>query len=165
MQGASRKVRKADGILTDRTNLPIAVRTADCLPIFVYDPRNRVIGILHAGWKGTRKGIVANALSVMLKKWHTKPSELIVAFGPSIRPCCYEVGKVFKRYFPNEVYKKGEKYFLDTPLVNQRQLLKAGIKKENIYDCGTCTSCSRDFFSYRRQGEQAGRMLSVMMLR
>ena len=70
---------------------------------------------------------------------------------------------------PDSVYLDGywqsEKYFLDTPLVNQRQLLKAGIKKENIYDCGTCTSCSRDFFSYRRQGEQAGRMLSVMMLR
>ena len=89
----------ADGILTDRRGLAIAVRTADCLSVFLYDPRNEVIGLLHAGWRGTQQQISARAVALMRKQWDSNPEDLRVAFGPAIRSCCYRVGASFLNIF------------------------------------------------------------------
>ena len=155
----------ADGILTDRRGLAIAVRTADCLSVFLYDPRNEVIGLLHAGWRGTRQQISARAVALMRKQWDSNPGDLRVAFGPAIRSCCYRVGASFLEHFPEETLKRKEGYFFDLPQANKNQLVGAGVGAANIMDCAVCTCCDAACFSYRRQRESAGRMISIMMLK
>ena len=155
----------ADGVLTDRRGLAVAVRTADCLSVFLYDPRHEVIGLVHAGWRGTRQRIAAQAVVLMRKQWDSNPKDLRVALGPSIRSCCYRVGAAFLEYFPKETVKREQGYFFDLPGANKNQLVEAGVSAGNILDCAVCTYCETECFSYRREGDAAGRMISLMMLK
>ncbi len=159
------RLNKADGIITNKSGMPLSVRTADCLSIFLFDKKNNATGLVHAGWKGTKKNIAPRAVSLMKKHFGTKPKDLKAAFGPSIQKCCYEVGAEFRRHFPGALIKKGARLYLDLPLVNKRQLIRAGVKARNISGSGACTCCDRRFFSFRREGEKAGRMISFMMLK
>ena len=160
-----RPLLEADGMVTKAVNVPLSVRTADCLSIFIFDPKEKGIGLVHAGWKGTEQKIVIEAIRRMREEWKTEAKDLKVAFGPSIRKCCYEVGEEFFEYFPAEIVKIDGKNFLDLPLVNKKQLLNTGVQEKNIFDCGACTFCDTKYFSFRRDGEAAGRMISLMMLK
>lgn len=159
------KLLEADGLLTRDIHLSIAVRTADCLSVFIFDPKKKAIGLVHAGWRGSREGILRAAIERMTQIWDSNAGDLKIVFGPSIRSCCYQVGEEFKEYFPEEVQQKETGLYLDLVSVNRKQLRQAGVRDKNIFDCGLCTCCDSRFFSYRREGEKAGRMLSVMMLR
>jgi polyphenol oxidase len=156
---------EADGLLTRVKNFAIAVRTADCLPVFLFAPDAHGIGIVHAGWRGTRQQIVAHAIDRMHKEWNADPAKIRVAFGPAIRSCCYRVGPEFMDFFPNTVQARGEIQFFDMAAENRRQCLAAGVNANNIIDAGVCTHCEKSFFSYRREGDAAGRMISVIMLK
>jgi copper oxidase (laccase) domain-containing protein len=101
----------------------------------------------------------------MRQHWHTDPEHITVAFGPSIRPCCYEVGAEFLGYFPREVNVRGGKYYLDLPRVVRRQLVSAGVPEGNIRDGAVCTCCDHQYFSYRREGAAAGRLISLIMIK
>ncbi len=159
-------ISAADGLISKEKNLPLAIFTADCLSIFLFDPENNAIGLLHAGWRGTYKKIAENAVIKMKKFFASKPKDLIVAFGPAIRKCCYEVESDFKKYFSDDLIKRGDKYYLDIIASNLRQLTKKGINKKNIFDCKICTSCqNKEFFSYRKEGKKTGRMMSSIMLK
>jgi polyphenol oxidase len=158
-------IQEADGLLTNELNLPIVVRTADCLPIYLYDPKKHCIGILHAGWRSSQANIVETALELMKQCWQSDSEDIKVAFGPSIRSCCYEVGSEFGQYFPLEIVQRGKQDYLDLPKVNQRHLLKKGVSQENIFDCNICTCCDHKYFSYRREGADVGKMLSMIMLK
>lgn len=153
-----------DGIITAEKRLPLAVFSADCLSIFMLDIKNRVAAILHSGWRGTKDNIVGVALTTMKNKFSSHAEDIVCGLGPSIRSCCYEVGPEFKDYFSNGLLKRKGKIFLDLAHTNLLQLQKSGVKEKNIYDCGLCTSCQQDFFSYRRDGQNAGRMMSVIMI-
>ena len=157
--------KEGDALITKERGVPLAVRSADCLPIFIFDPRTKAVGLVHAGWRGSRKAIVQNALRAMMRRWKTEPRHLKAAFGPAIRSCCYQVGEEFQAYFPDETRKRSDGFYLDLVLVNKNQLLGLGVKAENIFDCNLCTCCDSRFFSYRREGAKAGRMISVVMLR
>lgn len=160
------RLAATDGLITREKNLPLAVFTADCLSVFLSDPKKKVIGLIHAGWRGTQKGIVFKAINLMQKRFKTNPKDLIVGFGPAIRKCCYEVGDNFAQLFPNGIIKRKNKIYLDLIVNNKQQLIKTGVLKKNIFDSGICTSCqNRNFFSFRREGERAGRMMSVIMLK
>ncbi len=159
------RIVEADGIVTNVPNLPVAVRTADCLSVFIYDPRHKAIGVVHAGWKGTKKKIISNEVRLMKKKFGSQAADLKVAFGPSIQSCCYQVGQEFKRHFPKEVVKKSDGLYLDLPRVNKLELLGIGVKARNILESDICTFCNNKFFSFRREKERAGRMISIMMLK
>jgi polyphenol oxidase len=155
-----------DAFITGEPNLPLAVFTADCLSVFLYDPANRAVGLVHAGWKGSRDEIVVKTVALMREKFNTKPLDLLAGFGPSIRQCCYEVGSEFRDYFTLGLQKKGGRYFLDLAGVNRKQLLDSGLREENISDHGRCTSCFNDeFFSFRKEAPDCGRMISVAMLK
>ena len=154
----------ADAFVTNERGLPIAIRTADCVPVFIYDPKKNVIGLAHAGWKGTKVEIAAKTVQTMRDKFNCECYDLQAAIGPALRPCCYEVGREFLGYFPNDVAERNGKLYLDTIQANRRQLIQAGIKNENIEDSGICTICSPNYFSFRRDADQSGRMISVMML-
>lgn len=154
-----------DALVTDKAGLPIGIFTADCLPIFLYDPGNRAVGLVHAGWRSSKENIFAGTLRVMQESFNTRKPDLLAAFGPAIRSCCYEVGREIVDFFPRDVTEKSGHYYLELVSANKRKLLEAGIKEENIFDCGLCTAClNEDFFSHRREHQNSGRMMSVAML-
>ncbi|MCX5696659.1 MAG: peptidoglycan editing factor PgeF [Candidatus Omnitrophica bacterium] len=155
-----------DALLTDKRNLPLAIFTADCLPIFLFDPQRPAVGLVHAGRRGTEQEITPKAIRLMQDKFNSRPGELFVGFGPAIRDCCYEVGVDLKDNFNYGLKMKDSRYYLDIILINKKQVLESGVKPNHISDCGICTSCRQDeFFSYRRHGAACGRMISVIMLR
>ena len=162
--GASKSLPDADAYITHEKNLPIAIRTADCVPVFIFDPSHRVIGLAHAGWRGTYKAIAAKTAQRMQEKYASQPSDLKIVLGPSIRECCYQVGEEFRDYFPAYLKDRGGLLYADVIGANRDQLLRAGVRQENIFDSGTCTCCHKNYFSFRRDGVKAGRMISLMML-
>ncbi|MDZ4242462.1 MAG: peptidoglycan editing factor PgeF [Candidatus Omnitrophota bacterium] len=157
-------VPEADAVVTRSPGVPTAVRTADCLPVFLFDPVRRCIGIAHAGWKGSRSGVAAKTLDVMIRQWGCRPSDLRAAFGPCIRPCCYEVGPEFRESFPDDLVVRHGSLYMDLAAVNRKQLLASGMDKSRIADSEICTCCSPGYFSFRREGQKAGRHLSLIML-
>lgn len=155
-----------DGLVTRESFLPLAVFTADCLSIFILDTKQRLAGILHAGWRGTKDNILLAALRILKQEFSGRAEDIICGFGPGIRSCCYEVGPEFADYFSHRLIRRRGKFFLDLVEANFRQLLDAGILKKNITDSSICTSCqNKDFFSYRKEGPAAGRMMSVIMMK
>jgi YfiH family protein len=156
---------EADAAVCGIKGFALAVRTADCLPIFYFDKRSEAVGIAHAGWKGTAEKIAVKTLDAMRKEFGSVPSDIVCALGPAIRSCCYQVGPEFRDRFPSSVVQKGEVVHFDLPGENFRQLTEAGVLKENIRDCGKCTCCGVDYFSYRRDGANAGRMLSLILIK
>ncbi|MCX5708801.1 MAG: peptidoglycan editing factor PgeF [Candidatus Omnitrophica bacterium] len=155
-----------DAIITDQKNLPVAIFTADCLSIFLYDALTRSIGLIHAGWRGTQGNLVAKTIEAMRGEFNCRPENIHVFFGPVIRSCCYEVGKDFQDKFPKKLLRRGGKFFLDLAEINRQQLSLCGIKPGNITESSICTSCrNEEYFSFRKEGESCGRIMSVMMLK
>lgn len=155
-----------DGIITREKELPLAVFSADCLSVFMLDVRNNISAVIHAGWRGSKEKIALSAINILKEKFFSNPEDIICGFGPCMRNCCYEVSEVFQDYFPDCVEQRRGKFFLDLIKVNSRQLLSAGVLEENISDSQICTSCRNDeFFSYREEGQSAGRMMSVIMIK
>ena len=162
---SSKACPDADAYITNEKNLPIAIRTADCVPVFIYDPKNNAIGLAHAGWRGTYKSIALKTIQKMQESFGCDPASLRTVLGPSIRECCYQVGEEFRHYFPSNTKDRGGYLYADVVGANRDQLLKAGVLPANIYDSGICTCCNKDYFSFRRDGKNAGRMISLMMLK
>lgn len=155
----------ADASITNDVGVALTVRTADCLPVFLFDPIVRAIGLVHAGWRSTQQQIVIKTLALMAKTWGTKARDIRAGFGPAIHKCCYEVSPEFKQHFPTAVEERGGRLFFDLVAENQAQLVSAGVAAENIVDSGICTCCDPQMFSFRREGAKAGRHLSFLMLR
>lgn len=156
---------QTDALVTDQANLPLAIFTADCLSLFLYDPKLPAVGLVHAGWRSTRQNIAVKTLKLMQEKFGTAAEDLQVKLGPCIRECCYQVGEEFGNYFDLGLVKREDNYYLDLAGINQQQLVSQGVKAENITDSKACTFCQNDrFFSYRKEGISCGRMMSVAML-
>lgn len=159
----------ADAVLTNRHNLIIGVKTADCVPIIIYDRISQSIGAIHAGWRGTAKSIVIKTIDKMISNFGAKVDNISVMIGASIGRCCYEVDEdVFSKIIsvtPDNNFwtKKGEKYHIDLQLSNTLQALTTGILRENISIIQECTCCLNDkYHSYRRDGKIAGRQYAVI---
>jgi len=154
----------ADAVITLQKNLPIAIRTADCVPVFLYDPTRPAIGLAHAGWKGTYQEIAYKTVQRMTQEFGCQPKNIQAVLGPSIQSCCYQVGEEFKQYFPQEMTQREGKLYVDVAQNNYRQLLKAGLSEANIVRSGECTCCGSKYYSFRRDAQRAGRMISLMLL-
>ena len=157
--------REGDALVTDEIGKSIGVRTADCVPILLLDAKNRAIGAVHAGWRGTAAGVVTHAIEQMRSDFGTRPEDIYAALGPCIRGCCYEVGREVAEQFAAGSFlaKAGAtgKHRLNLPEANRRQMEASGVNPECIFDCGLCTTCqSAQFFSYRRERENPGRMIA-----
>ncbi|HEX5034827.1 MAG TPA: peptidoglycan editing factor PgeF [bacterium] len=167
--------RKADAIIATVWAVPIAIRTADCVPILLAHP-NRVVAAVHAGWRGTRAGILAKTIQAMEREFEADPAETFAAIGPSICGTCYEVGgEVAEHFDPAEDSRicrprtGGEKFDLDLKAANAAQALAAGLRPENLEIHPECTRCREDLFhSHRgalaRGEEKAGRNYSWVMI-
>jgi YfiH family protein len=157
-------IPEADAVITKMPHVTLSIRTADCLPVFICDPKKKCIGLVHAGWRGSQKRIVARAVNLMQETWGSDPEDLKVAFGPGIRECCYQVGQEFKEVFSCGFATRGKSITLDLALVNRDQLISSGVMFKNIFDSGQCTCCHDQYFSYRREGDRTGRHISLMMI-
>jgi YfiH family protein len=166
------KHEQADAILTDSKNVSLFMQFADCVPILIYDPKNNIIGIVHAGWQGTVKRIVQNAVKYLIDAFSSDPEQILAGIGPSIGPDHYEVGnnviievddKLLE--FQSEVLisKNGSTYF-DLWKSNELLLRQSGLK--NIEVAGICTACNLDdWYSYRIEGQKSGRFGVFMSLK
>lgn len=155
-----------DALIIDTRNLPLAVFTADCLSVFLYDPVKPAIGLIHAGWRGSKEHITLKTLQRMQEIFGTDPACLRAGFGPAIGACCYEVNQEVRPYFTDGLVKRNNRTYLDLIAVNRKELLDAGVEPDSLIEDSVCTSCHNDsFFSYRKEGKACGRIMSVMMLR
>ncbi len=158
-------VENTDGFITNRRDVIIFTKYADCLPIFIYDTRKKVFGCVHSGWKGSYKKIGIKAIKTLQNRYSSDLSDIVVAFGIGITARNYEVGERFVKDFkdsfsPKELegvfIEECGKYFFDNQKFNYNLMLKIGIKRENIVVNEYCTY-EGDFHSYRREGESSGR--------
>lgn len=164
---------QGDAIITNQRHIGIGVVTADCVPILIYDPVRSVIAAVHAGWKGTVKGILSRVLCEMVSKFRCHAEDIIVGIGPSIGACCYEVGEIVTEPLRSANPEWGRylkpdgngKALFDIAALNIRQIEDAGVLTGNIFKLGLCTSCNKElFFSFRRDGAGTGRMLSGIIM-
>ncbi len=159
----------ADGVITDRKGIVLSIETADCVPILLCDPAVPVIGAVHAGWRGTASAIIRNAIRKMKEVFCSEPSRILMAIGPSIGPCCYEVDEPVYRAISSRTgshyIPRNNKYYIDLPSENIRQALSEGLKEENIWTSKECTRCGHErFHSYRFQGKTAGRQGGFILI-
>ena len=164
----------ADCLLTAEPDLYLFMTFADCVPVLLHDPTRGVVGLAHAGWKGTLAGIAQRAVLVAREAFGSRPEDLLVGIGPSIGPCCYEVGEevaeAARRAFPKGAdllaRVAGGSVHLDLWRANALQLEAVGVPAANIEIAGTCSACNVDrFFSHRREAGKTGRMGAVIGLR
>lgn len=141
-------IKNIDGLVTDKLNTPLAVMTADCLPVLFFDPVKKAIGVVHAGRKGLAKDIVANIMQELRNEFGSLSENIIAAIGPGIEKKCYEV----------------DSELVDIRYQARSYLLAEGIAHDNIEDINICTKCdTSQFYSYRR-GDKRERFVSVICL-
>ena len=156
----------ADGLVTTNSNILLTLKVADCVPVYLYEPRKNMIGLVHSGWRGTVGKIVPNAIQLMQKNG-AETGEIRCFLGPAIGICCYEVGVEVAHKFDDEAKMKLEDHKWKVGLHDQisLQLASSGILEENIQTSDMCTYESRDCHSYRRDGDNVGRMFAFMELK
>jgi YfiH family protein len=154
----------ADAVVTRREDIVIGVRVADCVPVLIYEKKRGIIAAVHAGWRGTAAGILIKTVQVMIDRFHGSPAEMLLAIGPAIRQCSYEVDydvmHAVTRTTGQGKYhtEKGGKYFLDLPSVNRQQALSTGVPEGQLWVSGDCTFCNPDrYYSYRYAKGTTGR--------
>lgn len=165
---------RADGAVAlrgDGARVAPGVRVADCVPLLLADRRGRAVAAVHAGWRGTARGIAARAVE-LLGSLGLAAGELLAALGPSIGPCCYEVSDEVVREVaaacggqPGALARPGPagRPLLDLREANRLQLLRAGLAPDAVASAPWCTVCTpRWFFSHRRDGAGTGRMLACI---
>jgi len=161
----------ADGILTNSPNVTLLMRFADCVPILLFDPQKKVVGVAHAGWQGTIKKVSQTIIKKMVEFYNCKPADIYAGIGPSIGPDHYDVGKTVidavNEHLPDirdEIlsYTHG-KTILNLWKANLLLLQDVGLK--NIEISEICTSCNiKDWYSYRSEGQKSGRFAVVIGL-
>jgi len=164
-----------DALVTDRKDLCLCISTADCVPVFMYDPVCKVIALAHAGWRGTVASIVVKTIDCMEKHFNVNPANIIAAIGPSISLKDFEIGDEVYQAFADAWFDMkqiscfdtlAQKHHIDLWKANIMLLQSKGVKSENIECSGISTySNAEDFFSARRLGIKSGRILSGLMLK
>lgn len=153
-----------DVLVTDKPGYTLGAFAADCVPIVLADPVRRVVAAAHAGWRGTVAGVMRNAVRTMAERLGSRPSDILVVLGPSIGPCCFEVGPEVVAAFASAlpgvrglVVPGPEKPHVDLRVATRAILEQEGVHGEHVDDQPPCTRCNPDkFFSFRRDGQEGG---------
>ncbi len=158
-----------DALITGLKGVPLLLFYADCVPVLLADPVRQVIGVAHAGWRGTVAGIAAKTVQQMQLCCGSNPRDILAGIGPSIGACCYEVDdKVRDQALAYSEFfrpRGAGKYLLDLQGINRQQLLQAGLEPEHVQDAGVCTADNKElFFSYRQEQGHTGRMGACLCL-
>jgi YfiH family protein len=154
----------ADAVITNKKGIMLGVKVADCVPILVYEKKNRILGVIHAGWRGTVKKLTSKTIKIMKESFSSNPLDIFIALGPSIKICCYDVGEDVIKLLPNTINthlqyisKKDNKYFIDLSTININQIMDESVPYENIWNSSDCTCCMPNkYFSYRYMKTYAG---------
>lgn len=164
-------LNETDAVITNLKGVCVAIKTADCVPVLLFDYKRRVVAAVHAGWRGTVQNIVSKTIQKMATEFGTEPSDLYAGIGPSISHEVYEVGEEVWKQFNTTFYSetnpaKTGKRLLSLWSANFQQLIMSGIPANQIEIARTCTFSNPDrFFSARRDGLNTGRMASGIMVR
>jgi YfiH family protein len=187
-EAAPTEPSRGDAAVTKNAGLLLAVQTADCVPILLVDPKNRVVAAVHAGWRGTLARIVEKAIGRMQMQFGSQAADLLAAIGPAIGGCCYEVGTEvaanaadffdelrtgdepnplqWMNMMPPGHQPPPKKVLLDLRKANRSQLEASGVPAANIFVSDLCTGCGCDLlFSYRKEGARSGRMMALVGIR
>ena len=161
------KTPQTDATITALPGICLMVMVADCVPLILFDPVLKVSAVIHAGWRGTVKHITSNTIGVMIDRFGCDPADIIAGIGPSIGPCCYEVGEDVKQVVELSfgttqgflvAKESSPKPHFDLWYANRKQLTDSGVKPLNIESSELCTQCHADtFFSSRASGGVTGR--------
>ncbi len=167
-------IEETDAMVTSVPGLCLAVLTADCVPVLLFDPRKRVVAAVHAGWRGCVKLIARKTVEILQQEFNCKPAELLVGIGPSIGPCHYEIGPevisqvedTFGSTDGNVTNQSADgKGYFDLWKANKRQIMETGVPPQNIEIAQICTYCkAHQFFSARHQKGTTGRFGTGIML-
>jgi len=165
---ADLEVDGVDALVTDLPEVGIMVQHADCQAVLLFDPLRRVIGAVHSGWRGSVQNILGKTVGLIVSRYHSRAEDLLAVISPSLGPCCSEFVNHRHELPPHfQRYRAGENHF-DFWRISQEQLIAAGLRPASISVAGVCTSCSRDYFSYRRACREGdgvtGRNCSVVVL-
>lgn len=156
------QVPTGDAVTTNSKDAFIVIQVADCLPVLFYDPEKKLAAGAHAGWKGSLLGIVTRVV-YQLGQLGSRPENLRVWLGPSIRACCYQVDVERAVLFPS---REDSGRHIDLVSFNLKRLEEVGVRKESIVVDPRCTACApEEFPSYRRDGENAGRIFACLALK
>jgi hypothetical protein len=169
-------IQGKDALVTNEAGIFLTALFADCVPLYFFDPHERVVGLAHAGWRGTVREIAGRMIAVMNSRFGCQPGNILAAIGPSIGGCCYEVdervirevGKLFPGHAeagretpPGVTRKENGRFLLDLKEINRQIMIKAGILPTHIEVSKWCTGCHPElFFSHRKQNGRTGRMVS-----
>lgn len=162
-----------DAFITDKPGITLMVRIADCVPLILYDPAKQVLGVVHAGWKGTLAGITEKTVATLMHDYGCTPTNIKAGIGPSIGSCCFSVQKdvadLFHARFSNTrqcVYTTAGGTNIDLQEANRQQLISAGCAPDNIEMSRLCTACNLNlFFSHRGEKGKTGRFGLLACLR
>lgn len=169
-----------DGIITDKENIALTSKNADCILFLFYDPIKKVIANIHSGWRGTFQKIAEKTVIKMISNYGSNPEDIICCICPSIRKCHFEVDEDVRKLCLNifnftnrvdefieqgEIKENKQKYLIDTVKINKILLEELGLKKENIIDCDICSVCNKDFVhSVRVEGNEFKRSTAIITL-
>ena len=158
---------ESDALITTTKNLGLAISSADCPAIFIYDPMQKVIAAVHSGWRGTEKKILRKTIQKLKSDFSSNPSNLICYIGPSISQNNYEVGEEVAGKFEKEfILKKENRFYIDLSEANHKMLVDEGVKEVNIQVSGLCSfEYNNLLHSYRRDGIESGRALGVISMK
>lgn len=150
---------EGDGLITNKSNIALVTKSKDCNSIFIIDTKNKILGNIHSGWKGTLHSIITIAINQMKEKYNSASKDIKIVFNPSIRECCFEVDNdvydlFIKKYKDKSYYKKiSNKYHINLVKIIKDDAKKLGIKEENIIDNNICTLCNRKLFNSHRNND------------
>jgi purine-nucleoside/S-methyl-5'-thioadenosine phosphorylase / adenosine deaminase len=153
---------EGDAMVTSLSGIMPVIQVADCQPVFLFDPKKKVVANIHSGWRGSINNIIGHTIRCMSSDFNTAPSDIIAGIGPSLGPCCAEF-KNYRKEIPEQYWKYeiGSRYF-DFWAISRDQLMAAGVLNENICISEICTVCNSDlFFSYRKE-KSTGRFAAVI---
>ena len=167
-------IMSVDALITNEPNVTLVTHYADCTPLFFVDTVGKAIGLAHAGWRGTVGKIGEEVIKKMTALYGTNPSNVVVAIGPAISKCCYEVDEDCAENFYNLkdldnskfIFPKEDgKYMIDLLETNRQIVMKEGVKKENIVLSDLCTKCNSDLlWSHRATNGHRGTMCAFMCI-
>jgi len=154
--------KDTDGIISINKVFVLSILVADCVPLFLLCTKTNYLALVHSGWRGAKDDISAIAIN-NLKSLGANPLDIKAVIGPSINKCCFEVDNQVAKLFNSKysISYKNSKFMLDLKMVVYDQLVDSGLSKDNIFVDNNCTHCNNNYFSFRRQGESAGRMVAV----
>lgn len=167
-----------DGVTTNLEGVPLLLHFADCVPVIIYERKNKIVSIVHAGWRGTAQAIAVNAVKLMVRDYGADVREMVAAVGPGIGTCCYPTGEDVveqllstlvsadadaSKFGALVVRADGDQPRPNLKAINAMQLILAGVTDVDV--SSFCTACRPDiFYSHRQSGGKTGRQGALAML-